>query len=192
MPNTFGVLCFYSGWLRAGFPLHGYPITIIIMTLRNDFNHLQSPVWLSYFVLTPFSSIFSPQSARLVSSSFRSVTGRPPQEERSQLTQWTSQMALATWEMVARVTRCHQMSRDVTRTWILLILLASMAWRCYDCYDCYDMLWHVTVLPRGTLGPQKPHMQWQNSEGVGVGAAGVHILSVSVSDIYIYNYIYIM
>ena len=48
-------------------------------------------------------------------------------------------MALATWEMVARVTRCHQMSRDVTRTWILLILLASMAWRCYDCYD-YDML----------------------------------------------------
>ena len=41
------------------------------------------------------------------------------------------------------------------------------------------------------MGPQKPHMQWQNSEGVGVGAAGVHILSVSVSDIYIYITIYI-
>ena len=86
VPNTFRVICFYSGWLRAGFPLHGYPITIIIMTLRNDFNHLQSPVWLSYIVLAHTNPIFihilptkCPNDwSRLILFSLSSLSHRPP------------------------------------------------------------------------------------------------------------------
>ena len=137
------------------------------------------------FCTNPIFIHILPQSARLVSSSFR-FSHRPP-ASGGEISTHSVNFPNGSCDL-GNGRKGHQMSPDVKRCHQDLDFVnfvgingLEMLWLLW--------LWHVTVLPRGTLGPQKPHMQWQNSEGVGVGAAGVHILSVSVSDIYIYIYI---
>ena len=118
------------------------------MTLHNDFNHLQSPImivkWLSCIVLAHTNPIFihilPPKCPNdwshicLILFSLSSLSHRPPASGGEISTHSVNfpngSCDLRNWEMSPG---CHQMSRDVTRTWILL---ASMAWRCSDC----DML----------------------------------------------------
>ena len=83
---------------------------------------------------------------------------------------------------------CHQMSRDVTRTWILL---ASMAWRCYDC----DMLqrssgWKLWTQKSPTCSGRILKVCWSSSCSYTFSIFQWHCTYIYIYT-YIYTYIYI-